>query len=93
MEPRFSRALRTCVMNPSGKSSVRILQYGPRTRFVSGKSDGKLVLTNRFETRASRFKRNERVRFRFSKYNNRMAMTKRGTYNACKNDYQYRNLV
>ena len=32
------------------KNSVRILQYGPRTRLVRGTSDGKLVLMNRFET-------------------------------------------
>ena len=35
------------------KNSVRILKYGPRTRLVRAISDGKLVLTNRFETRAS----------------------------------------
>ena len=49
----FSRALRACAINPSGKSSVRILQYGPRTRLVRGMCDMKLVLSNLFETRAS----------------------------------------
>ena len=49
MEPRFSRALRACAINPNGKSSVRILPYGPRTRLVRGMCDGKLVLSNRLQ--------------------------------------------
>ena len=53
MEPRFSHALRACAINPNGKSLVRILPYGPRTRLVRGMCDGKLVLSNRFETPAS----------------------------------------
>ena len=51
MEPRFSRALRACAINPSGESSVR-KKFGPRTQLVRGMCDGKLVLSNRFETRA-----------------------------------------
>ena len=52
MEPRFSRALRACAINPSGESSVR-KKFGPRTQLVRGMCDGKLVLSNRFETLAS----------------------------------------
>ena len=53
MEPRFSLTLGTWAIARAEKNSVRILKYGPRTRSVRAISDGKVVLTNRFETRAS----------------------------------------
>ena len=53
MEPRFSRTLSAWAIYPSGKNSVRILKYGPRTRLVRDISHVKLELPNRFETRAS----------------------------------------
>ena len=53
MESRFSRTLSPWVIYPSGKNSVRILKYGPRTRLVRDISHVKLELPNRFEMRAS----------------------------------------
>ena len=53
MEPRFSLTLGTWAIAQAEKNSVRVLEYGPRTQLVRAISDGKLVLTNRFETRAS----------------------------------------
>ena len=53
MEPRFSLTLGTWAIARAEKNSVRVLKYGLRTRLVRAISDGKLVLTNRFETRAS----------------------------------------
>ena len=48
----FQRTSRLC-HESKWKNPFRILQYGARTRFVRDMSDGKLVLTNRFETQAS----------------------------------------
>ena len=81
MEPRFSLTLGTWAIARAEKYSVRILKYGPRTRLVRAISDGKLVLTNRFETRASLVSLKlmkivfnamnaMQVRFRFLKYTN-----------------------
>ena len=53
MEPRFSLTLGTWAIARAEKNSVRVLKYGLRTRLVRAISDGKLVLTNRFETRTS----------------------------------------
>ena len=49
MEPRFSLALRACAERKKFGSG----KFDPRTRLVRGMCDGKLVLSNRFETPAS----------------------------------------